>query len=288
MVLNLGSAFESLFPHSKRLEQGGGKVRFCQGTYVVSKDGTGDYSSVKDALDDISSSGGCVYIKEGIYLEPALTLSSNVSLIGSGMSTIIRAKSGVSNLITIGSSSANVVIENIRFDGQHVSGSTAIFADSSIFGQKNVIRNCFFISWNFGLRFANIYSWLVCGNIFDDCFVSIKFTGECYANSILNNLNTQWDLFWSPQANYRFIVLDSTGSYYGCTFNDIVGNCESDCLGLGLEIVNTLDFKNVVVGNAFGNCTIKTLNSGGYNLISSNCSTFNLNTTDEVGHNISP
>jgi len=55
-------------------------------TRVVATDGTGDFTDIQSAIDDLPSGGGVVYVKEGTYaITSAITItSSNVGLIGAG------------------------------------------------------------------------------------------------------------------------------------------------------------------------------------------------------------
>ncbi|MEK0337769.1 MAG: hypothetical protein QQN41_10090, partial [Nitrosopumilus sp.] len=60
-------------------------------TKVVAIDGTGDFTDIQSAIDDLPAGGGVVYIKEGTYTITAGITFPNaaISLIGAGRSTII-------------------------------------------------------------------------------------------------------------------------------------------------------------------------------------------------------
>lgn len=75
---------------------------------IVAQDGTGDFESIQEALDNLASTGGTVFIKEGTYAEN-LTLSSNIALVGQGFSSYIDGT------ISATSESA-IVIRNLRFE----------------------------------------------------------------------------------------------------------------------------------------------------------------------------
>ena len=104
MVLLLPPIPNLLFPHSNQYDQGMGKERVGQSEYVVSKDGTGDFDKIQDAINSVTTTGKTIRIKEGTYTED-LTLKSNVTLKGDGWGTeiIIKGYTGIelSNLTTI-------------------------------------------------------------------------------------------------------------------------------------------------------------------------------------------
>ncbi|CAH9083741.1 unnamed protein product, partial [Cuscuta epithymum] len=71
--------------------------------YVVAQDGTGDYTTVKEAVDEIdkiSESWGrfVIYVKMGVYSENVEIYRSNVTLVGDGIGkTIITANKSSAN-----------------------------------------------------------------------------------------------------------------------------------------------------------------------------------------------
>lgn len=108
-------------------------------TKVVATDGTGDFTDIQSAIDDLPSDGGVVYIKEGTYtLTTGLTLSTdNVIIYGSSRSTIIQG-SGTITLFTMDSIN-NIVLRDLSLTT--LSGSvTIIEADSC---NQCFISNCY-------------------------------------------------------------------------------------------------------------------------------------------------
>jgi hypothetical protein len=276
---------DTLFDHSRFFSQGSGRVRKGQSTYIVAKDGSGDFDNVFEAVQSANKTGGQVFIKEGVYTERAITLNSNVSLIGTGGSTILRAKSGVSTFITIGTNVNNVNIENIFFDGQNVSGSKCIYSSSEL-GVQVSIRNNLFYRWDIALNLISPFGWIISGNSFLDVYKSILLYGEARANVISNNVFSDSNLLWSPQGNTVKIQFDSTGYDYGAQLNVISNNTSVESVGKGIYIKGSGDSHNSVISNYFGSVGIYTSTSGGYNVIVGNyASSYTLHTTDKVGHN---
>lgn len=87
-------------------------------TKVVATDGTGDFTDIQSAIDDLPSAGGVVYVKEGTYnitTRIAIT-SSNVAVIGSGRSTVIERDSSLGDTFTI-TSYKGILLDSFRMTG---------------------------------------------------------------------------------------------------------------------------------------------------------------------------
>lgn len=87
-------------------------------TKVVATDGTGDFTDIQSAINDLPAGGGVVYIKEGTYtITTGITSSiSNISLIGAGNSTIITTNTAMNALIDI-SFRSDIILNNLNLDG---------------------------------------------------------------------------------------------------------------------------------------------------------------------------
>jgi len=72
-------------------------------TKVVATDGTGDFTDIQSAIDDLPSTGGVVYIKEGTYdISTGLTITTaNVALIGAGKASQIHTTGSTVKALTI-------------------------------------------------------------------------------------------------------------------------------------------------------------------------------------------
>jgi len=130
MVLKTGTTINpnySLFPHSERFDQGLKKnhVRPGQATMVVALDGTGDFESIADAVSELPSTGGVVYIKEGTYnIKSKIILPTDyISLQGAGPSTILKASTGLTGTIIEVNSKEGIVINSLKFEGNSISAN---------------------------------------------------------------------------------------------------------------------------------------------------------------------
>jgi len=86
-------------------------------------DGTDDQVEINDAIDNLSAIGGSIYLREGTYvLSDNIVISkSNVALMGTGASTVIKIKDNKNaNMRAIyASSKSNLLIQNICIDGNN-------------------------------------------------------------------------------------------------------------------------------------------------------------------------
>jgi parallel beta-helix repeat protein len=107
-----------------------GTATGCTGTSpVASQDTNADYivtsctsaqTTINTAISAISSTGGTVYLKEGTYIiDGSINLASNVTLAGSGASTVLKFKDGIaSNTNMVSASSiSRAGIKDLKLDG---------------------------------------------------------------------------------------------------------------------------------------------------------------------------
>jgi parallel beta-helix repeat protein len=84
-------------------------------------DGTDDQVEINAAIDSLPASGGSIYLREGIYfLSGNIVISkSNVALIGTGASTVLKIKDtkNADMYVIYASGRGNLLIQNLRIDG---------------------------------------------------------------------------------------------------------------------------------------------------------------------------
>lgn len=97
------------------------KEIFCA-TRVVAQDGTGDFETIQEAIADLHSSGGLIFVKDGTYTVTATIAitNANISIIGSGNNTIIQTTANTTILYIAVNS---VVIKNISLKGNNTGSS---------------------------------------------------------------------------------------------------------------------------------------------------------------------
>ena len=144
MALELGEGMEQLFKHSNEFDQGMGKERKGAGEIVVSKDGTGDFDNILEAIKTIPD-GGRISIKDGTYTIPSdgtqMIIPSNTILQGQGRGTIIRTPNmDYSSIITC-ANNHDILIRDIQFYMATTSCDGAIDIDNA---NKVSFEKCLF------------------------------------------------------------------------------------------------------------------------------------------------
>ncbi len=118
-------------------------VAFAPGSasYVVATDSeNGDYTDIQTAINALPATGGMVHVKEGTYtITSAISIADdNISLIGSGSSTIIRV-TGAINGISVSSGKEGILIADLYIVGDGTSAVDGINMSNSL---NSVIRGC--------------------------------------------------------------------------------------------------------------------------------------------------
>lgn len=279
-------------------------------TRVVALDGTGDFTEIQPAIDDLPAGGGVVYVKEGAYETTAtITIpSDNISLIGAGRSTIIRPDSvtGIS-----ANNQLAVTIEGIYFDGTNagaldnailLTGASTTdcfiracwfsnFTSDCIFIHTNATRisilECFFITNGAaGVHSITDGRILVNSCFFEDCWNSIS-VGNSDASVINNNIiiSDSSDSIYIPQDTSNIIITNnvcSSGTGSGIRLvgvgimpnenNIVMNNVCKDNTGWGIRISTAATFRTIIVGNQCYNNTAGQIQD--------------LGTDSQIGHNI--
>lgn len=111
---------------------------------IVAADGSGDYTDIQSAIDALPTTGGQIFVKAGTYTLTAFILlnKNNVSIIGTGRTTIITSNSALSYLLEIDNS--NYLIKGIYFDGNSKTVSEGIITASA----TGIIEDCFFTAFD--------------------------------------------------------------------------------------------------------------------------------------------
>ena len=87
---------DSIIATKKVRANSGDEILSNQATYIVSTDSdTGDYTDIQSAINNLPSSGGTIFVKQGTYtLTSGITIAdSDVAVIGEGRNTIIAFNS---------------------------------------------------------------------------------------------------------------------------------------------------------------------------------------------------
>jgi hypothetical protein len=145
---------------AETISSSGSITRSSDSMVVVALDGSGDYTNIQTAMNNLPAGPVTLYIKEGTYTlgsgsgSPAAQIlaRSDLTIRGDGISkTIIRRSStsqGNSNLDMIGTREGtpvrNFVLEDLTLDGMYIDqgnsgGSCIIFSHNQNTVHKNII-----------------------------------------------------------------------------------------------------------------------------------------------------
>ncbi len=238
--MGLGSGW-GLFNHSNKFDQGLGRVRAGMGTIVVANDGSGDFDTIAEAIKELPTTGGVIYVKDGTYIITSmLNLNKpNSAIIGASKSTIIQT---IGNIIALRVSAADCKIEKI-----HIKGS----------GTGN-------LNWGIEVTADNVS--------IEDVYIELCYHGilvDTHDNCIIRGC-----FIYDNKANgIVFITISGVNDKNILTSNSIYSNDKS---GVGITtatrniIANNLIYENVEhginmassVGNVISNNVIKDNDSG--------------------------
>lgn len=217
-------------------------------TVIVASDGSGDFTDIQDGIDDLPAGGGLVFIKEGTYtISASLTIvKSNITLQGSGASTVIKAANNLdANIFEIGDTAnpyKQIILRDFKIDGNKANMASGIGINV-----QALCANCSFLNLYIyqtktkGLNFAtDCHYFLVQGCTFEECAGSAICVVSCEAGIIKANYfiknarSATYQLYL--YYGYRLIIQgnqfadDYTAQSVSCIFNyessqtNIVGN----------------------------------------------------------------
>lgn len=226
-------------------------------TKVVATDGTGDFTDIQSAINDLPSGGGVVYIKEGTYniSSPISITTNNVALIGAGKATKISCTSNI-NMISA-SSVSGIIIDKLYLLGSTTAGTLQNGIDFSGVTESAIIDCWFKNQGNNGIyNRASSNRNIIMNNRLDACqnwCIVIDSSNNCtiVGNVVQNSPDTGIGL---NAASYNTISGNSTYNntqqgYYllDSDYNTVTGNVsQSD--GIGIYLRNSTNY-NTVTGN---------------------------------------
>ena len=263
-------------------------------------DGTDDHVEIQQAIDNLPSGGGSVYLREGTYnIGATINLNNNVALIGAGAGTLLYLANNVNDDVIYGISLDNVLIADLKINGNGSNQTT---------GEGIHID----VSWKFRIEgtwiekckvdgiYLNACSWFtVSGNvldgnqtgdgIFNDSGQYNNFVGNILTGNGFNGITVQggdWNTVTGNTADGN--TVDGIMLWGFADFNTITGNTSEGNgehgIGLGSTCVNNTISGNTIEGN--GQAGINLINSCDHNTISNNTIVGNSQTTDNVDNGI--
>ncbi|KAA0002605.1 MAG: hypothetical protein FE048_03430 [Thermoplasmata archaeon] len=199
-------------------------------TLYVAADGTAEYTSIQDAIDN-ASDGDTIFVFNGTYYEN-IVINKSINLIGENRDATIIDGSGAGDVVNITADWVN--ISGFTIQNSNIAWS---YAGVKINSTNNTISKCIISNNAHG-----IYTLFSRNNTISNCTISNNKGGvnslHSYNLSIINNIISGNDWF-------GIMINFSSG-------NIIRGNIIKDSdLGIGLGCNNTIVVDNVILNNTW-------------------------------------
>lgn len=242
-------------------------------TVTVDTSGNGQFSNIQSAINEIQSTGGLVFLREGTWtLSAALTIPSNVWLIGTGYNTLIKATTNLNTYLLANSDqtngNTNIRIMGIRFDQDQANQSTS----GTYVGMLHLkrvsytqVENCWLLNaTDIGVSFEQNCQWVKANHNYIDSYANkqggsgIKFlrtttNAEAVGNYIVNGnasnesigVQCLWDTYQiNMSKNYVIggqVGLEATGKYTAddntnCSLINIHNNISKNQTLVGIKM----------------------------------------------------
>ena len=185
-------------------------------------DGIDDSGSINSAITSLNSTGGVVVLSDGEWtINTAINTSNNLSLIGSGRSTMLKASSGNISIIHV-STDTNVTISNITFDGVDSTNVDGVSSDNS----KNITitRNHFKNIGSYAVSLINTTKSWVTFNLSEQANDDHQDAAEIRLLRGCNDNVIGWNKLMGADSVGIFIQENFNGSFPTPKNNLIVGN----------------------------------------------------------------
>jgi len=241
--------------------------------YICS--GSGDQTTINNAISALPSGGGIIYLLEGTYnlTGPITITKSNVAIIGSGKATILKRMwdetlPNNSGVITVGdgtNSYEGILISNLQIDGNK--GSYTSTYNHAIFFKKYITKSKIKGNWIQNSAGHGIYFYAAA-------------SGESNSYNIIegNDIRSNYYGIYLPYSSYNTIsgnTVQGNGSYgisfFSSSNNTISGNTVQGNSSNGIYLDSSLN--NTISGN-----TVQGNSSNGIYLYSSFNNTISGNT----------
>lgn len=153
---------------------------------IVAIDGTGDFEELQEAINEVSSTGGYIQVKEGTYnLKSTINLANNIRIEGVGENTIFTTNKNLSQIF-YGNLKNNITIENLLIDGNNKTNIKGIEIDNNS-SKKINIKNCKIKNCNVGVDLNIIADIIITNNYFLDNNTSLVIDNIGNGGIIANN-----------------------------------------------------------------------------------------------------
>lgn len=225
--------------------------------YVVPSGSTSAETTINQAITDLPTNGGSIYLLEGTYdIDGSISINkSNVSLIGSGKGTKITTNANIT-MVDISSYKTGVLIKNLYLFGSEGNVNKGIYI---YYGTYNIVSDCWIEDCNPGIELRNGSKNIIKGNHITSCITN----GAIWINEDTNNIiignnlvSNSKGVYCCDSSNNNLIsnnnIVSNTSSgieLYG-DYNNIIGNYFQGNSSLGMKLIMGASY-NKVTGNHF-------------------------------------
>lgn len=242
-------------------------------TRVVALDGTGDFTDIQTAINDLPAGGGVVYVREGTYtITSSITFpNANISLVGAGKSTKIQTTANTP-LISIGQDA--ITIEKLYLYGAGTGNSdnhgiTLDASSTNCFISNNWIENMGDRVIEIGVTGSSFV--IIIGNHivnnFGNGIHGASSSDVIVVNNVITDCTTGILLSWCKNwlvSNNRIDSSSGNGinvsgsALFGWTTDSVVtNNVITNTTGTGLNVANSCT-GNVIVANGADSISLGT------------------------------
>jgi len=228
-------------------------------TWIVDDNGTADFHTIQEAINNAAGDGDIVFVRTGIYCENVV-VNKTISLIGENRETTIIDGNYSGNVVQITTSFVNVTGFTIQHGGTHVNGGIKAKTVSNCSVFSNIIKDA--KSNGVGIFLENssenkVYGNILINNTFTDG--SICLYGS-YKNIVSENYVTDYEVgiltaygSWSNLIANNIIRFGTSSGIvmHASHHNSLVNNTISDNYAYGIRmkegsIQNTVILNNIV------------------------------------------
>ena len=155
----------------------------CQDTIIVNQDGSGDFTSIKAAVN-AALSGDVILVHPGIYEEDAIIINTTLSITGEDVISTIVSGGGETTIFIVNANQVTISGLTITGGGGILGQNIEVAADDCIISDNIVTAND-----DVGIAIHNSSNSLIESNIISDCpFAAIRIYNSIQSNTIKNNL----------------------------------------------------------------------------------------------------
>lgn len=154
----------------------------CQDTIIVNQDGSGDYTTIRAAVNT-ALSGDVILVHSGVYEEDAIFINTSLTLTGENIHSTIISGGGETTIFVVNADQVTISGLTITGGGGNLGQNIDIAADDCI-----ISNNIITLNDDVGIAIHNSSNSLIESNVIRDCpFAAIRIYNTIQPNIIKDN-----------------------------------------------------------------------------------------------------